>query len=76
MSAFFPKADVNKHPFRLSPNVRYRPKADIQEIPILALFCPFSAAVILSSSATENGEPSDCKRPEADVLAKLSQHNT
>ncbi len=30
MSAFFSKADVEEHLFRLSPNVCFRPEADIQ----------------------------------------------
>ena len=33
MSAFFSKADVKERPFRLSPNVRFRPEAAVQHDP-------------------------------------------
>ncbi len=38
MSAFFSKADIHRHPFRLSPNVCFRPEADIRGFLILRLY--------------------------------------
>ncbi len=67
MSAFFPKADVKKHPCRLSLNVCFRPEADAGKIEEKV---KVNSRIEIAGEAQASGKTSnrrsrvDCKRSD------------